>query len=208
MRKKKRSKKIALVLACFLIPAATFGVGYFLKQYTLDKAVAKTLIVEGNIGGTISEQNIKTDNIVPGDTIYKSIAFTSISTAPSLIRAKIEPVWEGNLSSENLELVYSDGVKVKESIISGETAYWYKHSDGYFYYMGPVKQKSDIKLVKGFKFNGGTDDKDANEYQNKGLNIKITMDIIQSKYSPFEEKWNIKGSNLADELKNLCSSVE
>lgn len=215
MINKKRSKRVAIVLACILIPVGAFGFGYFFRNHKVNKQVANTLTVDGSIGGSIVE-NItpNTIGIVPGDIINETINIAPNATTDSLLRVKIDPSWEGgqnakSLTTSNLKIIYADGVRVSEEFDSNNGDYWFKANDGYLYYMNPVKStQSDMKLVKGIKFNGGTDDADANKYQGKQLNINVTMDMVQCKYDAFVEKWNMsKDSNLKSELKNICSSA-
>lgn len=207
MKNKKRYKRLAIVLACILIPLGTFGFGYFFNQYTGQKKVADTLTVKGGIGGTLADKEIDIAEIVPGDTINQSIQLNSTSTAPSLIRVKIEPKWSDGLSSNNIKLIYGDNIAVSNKIESGKTDYWYECSDGYLYYINSITEK-DFDLIKGIQFTGGTDDEDANKYQGKSLNIKVTMDIIQSKYAPFKTRWGVKDKDLEEALISVCSEAD
>lgn len=214
MVNKKRNKRVAIVLVCILIPVIGFGFGYFFKKVETEKKVSNTLTVDGDIGGTIAESTVTNENgIVPGDTVNETIKLKPNSTADSLIRVKVESSWTGgenvaDLKSSNIELIYDDSVNVKEEI-SNESNYWYKSSDGYLYYMSPVKKSNeDMPLVKGIKFIG-SDEEDINKYQGRELKIRVNMDMVQCKYGAFEQTWGIdKESSLGKELTNICNTIE
>lgn len=215
MINKKKNKRIAMILACILIPVGAFGFGYFFRNDEKNKQVANTLTVDGSIGGSIVENfEPDTGGIVPGDVVDETINIKPNATAPSLLRVKIDPSWKGgqneeSLTTSNLEIIYAEGVNVSEKLAINNGDYWFKADDGYLYYMNYVKNtQPDISLVKGIKFNGGSDDTDANKYQGRQLNIKVTMDMVQCKHDAFVTKWNIsKDSNLGDKLKNICNST-
>ena len=205
---KKRTKRLAILLACILVPLGAFGFGYFLNKYKVEKQIAQTLTVEGSIGGTIADTNLNISEIVPGDIISQSIELNSTSTAPSLIRVKIAPTWEGLSSSNNIKLIYEDGVTVNNEIEDNKNEYWYKCDDGYLYYIGTVTDNKNMKLVKGIQFLGGESDEDANKYQDKKLTINVTMDMIQSKYGAFQHRWNVNDEELKNKLKGLCEEPD
>ncbi len=111
------------------------------------------------------------------------------------MRVKIEPKWVDVESPDisNIEILYANNV-VKDNLNSDENNYWYKEGN-YLYYIGKVTTQDSIQLVKGIKFLGGDDDEDANNYQGKNLKINVTLEMIQCKYAPFEEKWGINNSS-------------
>lgn len=211
---RKKLRRVTLVLVGVLLPAGAFGFGYFYSNKNIDNKVAQTLTVDGYIGGTVVSNVDNIDNIVPGDTINKSINILPNATTPSLLRVKIEPNWYNRekgteLSVENIELLYNN---VTESFVDydGKEDYWFKSEDGYLYYINSVTTKDKaIELVKGIKFNGGSNDANANQYQGKHLKIKVTMEMIQCKYAPYKKRWNIDTkSDLYSKLKNLCSNAD
>ena len=211
---KKKLRRVTLVLVVVLLPFGAFGFGYFYSNKDIDNKVAQTLTVDGHIGGSVVSKVSSIDGIVPGDTISKNINVLPNATTPSLLRVKIEPGWynrekESSLSTENIKLLYNN---VTENFIDykDKKDYWFKSDDGYLYYMDSVTTKNEaIELVKGIKFNGGTDDVNANIYQGKHLKIKVTMDMIQCKYAPYKKRWNVTSeSELYKKLKNLCSNVD
>ena len=213
MVNKKRCKRIAMVLACILIPVGAFGFGYFFRTDEKEKQVENTLTVDGSIEGSIAETSaVDMKGIVPGDTLNETININPKSTADSLIRVKIEPSWEGgdnakNLATENIKFIYADGVSLANNVEQSNAGDWFKAADGYLYYMSSVTSRTEaMPLVKELRFNAGTSDQDANKYQGKQLKIKVTMDMVQCKYNAFETKWNIsKDTSLGKKLDNICN---
>lgn len=214
MENKKRIGRIAIVFALISISFGALGFGYFVGGDNKESKVANTLTVDGSIeGSVVNTQKTNTDGIVPGDTIYKTINIKPNATAPSLLRVKIEPIWDNgknttSLSGSNIEFIYSDGI-VKEDFNTSGNDYWYKNEDdGYLYYMNSVTTKEDaIELVKEIKFTGGDNDTDATAYQGKNLKIKVTMDMIQCKYAPYKTKWKVQSnSDLDKKLEVLCEN--
>ncbi|MCC3869769.1 hypothetical protein [Terrisporobacter mayombei] len=211
MENKRKTKRIAIALACILIPLGALGFGYFVGgDKATDKEVANTLTVDGKIEGTVvNTQDANTDGIVPGDTISKTINIKPNSTAPSLLRVKIEPSWyNGNNKTElpvsNIKFIYTNNI-VKDDFTTSGKDYWYKCDDGYLYYMNSVTTTEAMELVEGIKFLGGSDDTDAKEYQGKNLKITVTMDMIQCKYAPYKTRWEVPSSSeLYTKLKALC----
>lgn len=215
MKNKKKTRRVAIVLACILIPLGAFGFGYFFKQDKVsEKKVTHTLTVDGNIEGTIKNTvEANTAGIVPGDTVDETINIKPSATTPSLLRVKIEPAWYNNdtktdLKVSNIKFIYANDI-VKDVFTTETNDYWY--NDGtYLYYMDSVETKDSAKeLVKGIKFLGGTDDTDANKYQGKNLKITVTMDMIQCKYAPYKTRWGInKSSDLYSKLEALCPEAD
>lgn len=210
--KVKKARRVSIILVCILVPVGAFGFGYFMKQGSLNnKQVAHTLTVDGEIKGTIVEmEESSAEGIVPGDTVGKTINIKTNATAPSLLRVKIEPSWydgdnKTSLSVSNIEIKYADNVKYNE-FIEGRTDYWYENNDGYLYYMDSVTKQEAIALVKGIEFLVN-DNLDTKDYQGKKLKIKVDMEMIQCKYSPYEKKWEIQNNiHLSNKLKELCSN--
>lgn len=211
-KNKRITGRIAIALACILMPLGVLGFGYFIgedKEY--DKKVANTLTVGGEIGGTVvNTQDADIDGIVPGDTISKTINIKPNATAPSLLRVKIEPSWydghsQTTLPVSNIKFIYTNDI-VKNNFDADGNNYWYKSDDGYLYYMDSVtKREEAMELVKGIKFLGGDNDTDSKEYQGKNLKITVTMNMIQCKYTPYKTRWGIEdNSQLYNKLKVLC----
>lgn len=214
MENKRKTRRIAIALACILIPLGALGFGYFVGgDKAIDKEVANTLTVDGKIEGTVvNTQDANTDGIVPGDTISKTINIKPNATAPSLLRVKIEPSWynedsETTLSVSNIKFIYANDIVKNDFTTSGKD-YWYKCDDGYLYYMNSVTTKEAMELVEGIKFLGGSDDTNAKDYQGKNLKITITMDMIQCKYAPYKTKWGLtSNSELYKKLEALCPNA-
>lgn len=216
MENKRKTRRIAIALACILIPLGALGFGYFVGgDKAADKKVANTLTVDGKIEGTVvNTQDANTDGIVPGDTISKTINIKPNATAPSLLRVKIEPSWyDGNkkedLSVSNIKFIYTNDI-VKDDFTTSGKDYWYKCDDGYLYYMNSVTTRAEaMELVEGIKFLGGNNDTDAKAYQGKNLKITVTMDMIQCKYAPYKTRWGIKeNSELYNKLEVLCPEAD
>lgn len=214
MNRKEKTRKVAIVLACILIPLGALGFGYFVGgDKATDKQVTHTLTVEGKLEGSVVDtQETNTEGIVPGDTVAETINVKPNATAPSLLRVKIEPNWyKGDNKTElpisNIEFLYADNVK--EDFTDSGNDYWYKNGD-YLYYMNSVTTREEaMELVKGIKFLGGSDDTDAKDYQGKNLKITVTMDMIQCKYAPYKEKWGVtSNSKLDSKLKALCPEAD
>ncbi|WP_434798595.1 hypothetical protein [Terrisporobacter vanillatitrophus] len=211
-RNKRKTRRIAISLACILIPLGALGFGYFVvRDEATDKKVAHTLTVDGKIEGTVvNTQDANIDGIVPGDTISKTINIKPNATTPSLLRVKIEPSWhDGNnktaLPVSNIKFLYANNVKT--DFIDGENNYWYNNGD-YLYYMNYVTTAEATKLVEGIKFLGGSDDVNAKDYQGKNLKITVTMDMIQCKYAPYKTRWGIENNNLYSKLEALCPEAD
>lgn len=205
--KNKQLRRVTLVLFMSLIPIGAFGFGYFYSNKAVDNEIANTLMIDGNIEGSIVSKVNNIDNIVPGDTINKSIHILPNATAPSLIRVKIQPNWydkeiKTNLAIDNIEILYEDNVK-EAFIDEGSKNYWYK-LDEYLYYMNLVTKDEAINLVKGIKFNGGPN---ANKYQGKNLKIEIDLDIVQAKHKVYSQRWEVTNVNLKKQLDTLCDKV-
>ena len=207
MNNNKRVRRITIVLTCILIPLGAFGFGYFFGGETIsNKTLGNTLEVKGEIGGTLKEAELESIGLVPGDSIDKTVDIKPKCTAPSLIRVKVEPYWDGmegkkdNNISTKIAINYD--TKLKEG---SDESYWYKHTDGYFYYMGIKNGSETINLVNGFLLEN---EEDVNDYQGKKIKINVVLDIVQAKYNAYENKWNIEDDNLKEELNKLCKTVE
>ena len=213
---RKKLRQVTLVLVVALLPVGAFGFGYFSRNDEHNKQVTNTLTVDGSIEGSIVETSkVNIDGIVPGDTVSETIDIKPNATAKSLLRVKIEPSWTGGNSKQtfttsNLEFVYTEGIIVSDKIKDDTNNYWFKANDGYLYYMNAVTKESDaMKLVEGVKFNGGSNDTDANKYQGKNLEIKVTMDMIQCKYAPYKTRGGVDSkSDLYEKLKSLCPNAD
>lgn len=210
-RNKRKTRRIAIALACILIPLGALGFGYFVgRDEATDKKVAHTLTVDGKIGGSVvNTQDANIDGIVPGDTISKTINIKPNATAPSLLRVKIEPSWydghsKTTLPVSNIKFIYTNDIVKNDFTTSGKD-YWYKGNDGYLYYMNSVTTAEAMELVKEIKFLSGDNDTDSKEYQGKNLKITVTMDMIQCKYTPYKTRWAIENDNdLYSKLEALC----
>ena len=210
-RSKKKLRYMAIVLALIFLPIGAFTLGYFFKNENINaKTQANTLTVDGSLDGTF-----KTDetigNLVPGDTVNKSIVLKPNCTAPSLLRVKVEPYWEGMdtdgaKDGSNITIGYSSSINFKETLDNdndNDDGYWYKHNDGYLYFIGEITSDiKEINLVDNIKFEG---DNNINNYQNKTLKMNVSMELVQSKYDAFESAWNIPGENLKNKLKSITT---
>lgn len=209
---KKRTKRIAIVLACILIPVGAFGFGYFWNRDSKDNQVANTLSVNGNITGSITEDaDINTTGMVPGDEVKSTININPTSTTDSLLRVKVKPYWKNSegkedskLSSSNLELI-TEGVT--DSITDNK---WYKEGE-YYYYIGKVNSKTnEINLIKGIKFlvlNNESESYKVNDYQDKQVGIEVTMEMVQCSYNAYSGKWNSGGNSLSKDLNNKLDEL-
>lgn len=195
---KKRTMKVAIVLACVLIPVGAFGFGYFFSDKGESHQVAHTLSVDGDITGSITE-DVTTDatGIVPGDQVSATVNIKPTSTTDSLLRVKVEPYWknkdsDGNLlDNSNLKLIEDTLVKLDMSKGS-----WYKSKD-YYYYIGAVGKdtQNEISLIKGIEL---LPSDSANKYQNNQVGIKVTMEIVQARGKVYKTKWNLDSNNQSD----------
>lgn len=204
---KKKLRRVTLVLVGVLLPAGAFGFGYFLKQDSIPtKTLGNTLVVNGEIDGTLKDANLDTTGLVPGDSIDKTIQINPKCTAPSLLRVKVVTYWAGKgEDSSNIntkfKIKYSNDLK-KDSTES----YWYKDkTDGYLYYMGIIDEKNtEIDLVEGFQLETGNN---VNEYQGKNIKVKVDLDLIQAKHKVYSTKWGDIEKNLEVELDKLCDGI-
>ena len=215
MKNKKKTRRIAIVLACILIPLGAFGFGYFTANKEVSNQVAHTLTVNGDITGSITE-SVTTDvtGIVPGDQVESTINIQPTSTADSLLRVKVKPYWmndsggeDTGLSSTNLKLLESSSIKTDLSENS-----WYKEGD-YYYYINKVNSRTgEINLIKGIEFLAlDNPDYDANKYQNKKIGIKVTMEMVQCSSDAYKFKWNSLSTDLnskLDELSPASKTIE
>ena len=195
---KKKTRRVAIVLACILLPVGAFGFMYFWKEDSKDNQVANTLSVNGNITGSITENaDVDTTGMVPGDQVKATININPTSTEDSLLRVKVEPYWknkdsDGNrLDNSNLKLIEDTLVELDMSEGS-----WYKSKD-YYYYIGAVGKdtKNEISLIKGIEL---LPSDSANKYQNNQVGIKVTMEIVQARGKVYKTKWNLDSNNESD----------
>lgn len=203
---KKKLRRVTLVLVGVLLPVGAFGFGYFLKQDSIPtKTLGNTLEVDGGIGGTLKDANLDTTGLVPGDSVDKTIKINPECTAPSLLRVKVVTYWSDDENdSSNIKtkfkIDYSEELKSNSS-----EPYWYKHTDGYLYYIGIIDEKiSKIDLVEGFELETGDD---VNKYQGKNIKVKVELDLIQAKHNPYSTKWGVEKGKLKEELDLLCNSI-
>lgn len=205
-RSKKKLRYMAIVLALIFLPIGAFTLGYFFKNETIDaKTEGNTLTVDGSLDGTF-KTDTTVGNLVPGDTINKSIVLKPKCTAPSLLRVKVEPYWEGmdkadnSKDSNNIKIGYNEDIILKEVLEDGN-GYWYKHTDGYIYYIGEIKEGTpDINFVENIKFEGISE---INKYQGKTLKMNVSMELVQSKHNAFESAWKITEGHLNTKLKSI-----
>ena len=207
-RSKKKLRYMAIVLALIFLPIGAFTLGYFFKNETIDaKTEGNTLTVDGSLDGTF-KTDTTVGNLVPGDTINKSIVLKPKCTAPSLLRVKVEPYWEGmdkadnSKDSNNIKIGYNEDIILKEVLEDGN-GYWYKHTDGYIYYIGEIKEGTpDINFVENIKFEGISE---INKYQGKTLKMNVSMELVQSKHNAFESAWQISDRDLKTKLKSITT---
>ena len=204
---KKKLRYMAIVLALIFLPIGAFTLGYFFKNETIDaKTEGNTLTVDGSLDGTF-KTDTTVGNLVPGDTINKSIVLKPKCTAPSLLRVKVEPYWEGMdndgaKDGSNIAIGYSSSINFKETLDNdNDDGYWYKHNDGYLYFIGEItSDHKEINLVDNIKFEG---DNNINNYQNKTLKMNVSMELVQSKHNAFESAWKITEGHLNTKLKSI-----
>ena len=203
---KKKLRRVTLVLVGILLPIGAFGFGYFFKQDNKNSQVAHTLSVDGDIKGSITE-NVTTDatGIVPGDQVSATIDIQPLSKSDSLLRVKVRPYWmndEGkeNSSLDNKNLKLLEVESVKDDLSEGS---WYKEGE-YYYHIGKVNNKNNnINLIKGIEFLALNDENESyniNDYQNKGIGIEVTMEMVQCSGKGYSVKWN--SNNMAQDLKD------
>lgn len=203
---KKRTRKVALVLVGILLPLGTFGLGYFFKQDSIPtKKLGNTLVVDGEISGTLKDDALDTTGLVPGDSINKTIEINPNCTAPSLLRVKVNPYWSDS-ENDSSNIITKFNIKYSSELNSDKNEpYWYKDNDGYLYYIGIIDENiSNIDLVNGFALDTGDN---VNEYQGKNIKVEVGLDVIQAKHNAYEQKWGVTNKELKVKLNELCESI-
>lgn len=187
----KKGKKFAIALVVMLIPAIGFGFGYF--KWNANKDLSnQTLTVKGGIVTT----EVSTDGgLVPGDEICGAIGFNIESTAPSLLRVKVEASCNGDNGLKDVGVI--EGLK-DDWVYGGD-------DDGYYYYTKAVNKTTQDSVIVQFtdsiKFDAKNGE-DVNQYQGKEISTKIEAEMVQAKYGVFETKWDVKSGHPAyDQLK-------
>ncbi|MDY4574075.1 MAG: hypothetical protein SPD90_03350 [Intestinibacter sp.] len=193
----KKSKKLAIALVVVLVPAIGFGFNYFKWSKEQPLSNHQTLTVKGDIAVT----EVSTDEgLVPRDEICGSIGFNIESTAPSLLRVKVEASCSGD-----------NGLK-DVGVIEGLKDNWvYGGDDGYYYYTKAVNKTTQDSVIVQFadsiKFDAKNGE-DVNDYQGKEISTKITAEMVQAKYGVFETEWNVKQGHPAyEQLKAASDAV-
>lgn len=209
---KKKTRKVAIILVCILMPFGAFGFGYFWNGDSEDNQVANTLSVNGDITGSITKDaDVDTTGMVPGDEVKSTININPTSTTDSLLRVKVKPYLKNSegkedskLSSNNLELI-TEGVA--DSITDNK---WYKEGE-YYYYIGKVNSKmNEINLIKGIKFlvlNNESESYKVNDYQDRQVGIEVTMEMVQCSSKAYSGKWNSGGNILSEDLNNQLDKL-
>ena len=188
----KKSKKLAIALVVVLIPAIGFGFNYFKWSKEQPLSNHQILTVKGDIAVT----EVSTDEgLVPGDEICGSIGFNIESTAPSLLRVKVEASCDAK----------------DVGIIEGISENWIDGGDGYYYYKQAVNKTEQNSVIVQFadsiKFDA-KNGKDVNDYQGKEITTKITADMVQAKYGVFVTDWGINSGHPAyEQLKAASDAV-
>lgn len=209
MREKNKKSKfrlkrvLAILLVIMLIPIGIIGFNYFFIDKT-DQTGSHTLTVNGEIE---LDKTYESAGLVPGDNICGPIKLKINSTAPSLLRVKINPYYKNSENSsdkiENLNII---------NINYTENDKWLKGNDGYYYYKDAVKLDNNgsktIDFIDFIKFELSSDE-DANDFQNKYIGVDVSMQMVQAKYDAYKTKWNINTSGEVYNLLNgLSTSVE
>ncbi|MGM9532808.1 hypothetical protein [Intestinibacter sp.] len=191
----KKSKKLAIAMVVILIPAIGFGFGYF--KWSKNKDLSnQTLTVNGGI--TVEEIS-NDEGLVPGDQICGAIGFNIESTAPSLLRVKVEASCNG------------DNGLADVGIIEATKNDWIDGGDGYYYYTKAVDKDTQnsqiLEFTDSIKFDAKNGE-DVNDYQGKEISTKITADMVQAKYGVFETEWRIGSGHPAyQQLKTASDAV-
>lgn len=192
----KKSKKLAIALVVILIPAVGFGFNYFKWNKEQPLSNHQTLTVKGDIAVT----EVSTDEgLVPGDEICGTIGFNIESTAPSLLRVKVEASCNGDNGLADVGII--DGLKNN----------WIDGEDGYYYYKQSVNKTTQDSVIVQFADSIKFDSKNGqnvNDYQGKEISTKITAEMVQAKYGVFETEWRISSGHPAyDQLKAASDAV-
>ena len=187
-----KKKKFLIALVVILVPVIGFGFNYF-RWDGNDQVSKQTLTVNGGI----SIENISADQkLVPGDKICDTIGFDIKSTAPSLLRVKVET------------FCGDDTTPVDIGIVEGVDKNWVNGNDGYYYYTKTVDQSTGVlQFASDLKFGTETGE-DLNQYQDQYIKAKITAEMVQAKYGVFETAWEMDSTHPAyAQLKTASDQV-
>ena len=157
-------KKWIALTACLAIFLSLHS-GKSLAYYTTD-VVASNIITSGSVAVKIHESDVGSWQILPGDTVDKSVCFENIGTAPLYLRVQlVKSVENSMLSAEAcIDIDLND-------------KYWTFHN-GYYYYnyvLNPGEITGD--LFTQIYFDGKLID---NTYIGKALTVDITVFAVQS----------------------------
>ncbi|MGM9535286.1 MAG: hypothetical protein ACI3VR_08535 [Intestinibacter sp.] len=186
----KNKKLLVIVLIAILVPAIGFGFNYF--KWSKDRSLSnhQTLTVDGDMEVTEITADKK---LVPGDNICDAIELNIKSTAPSLLRVKVE--------------TFCNGTSADIGIAEGLKENWVYGGDKYYYYTNTVDESTGLlQFVDGIKFM--IQDSDLNDYQGKEISTKITAEMVQAKYGVFETEWSLNSGHPAySQLKAASDAV-
>lgn len=170
------NKKLIILAACTVLLGSII-VGKTLAYYTAE-TTANNVITSGNVTVQIHESSVGSVNILPGDTVDRSVFFENIGTVPLYLRVQLTK------RVENSELSADDCIKIDLN----EKNWTYK--EGYYYYNTPLKAgKTTEVLFTQLYFDGKQID---NEYLGKAFSLDIDAFAVQSDNNG-DTVWNAVG---------------
>lgn len=133
----------------------------------------KIQILENGQTGAVVEENVN-----PGDTYDKEVKVQSLGTKRTYVRVSINPVWEGNLPINNVNLIFAPGELGTNWVDGGDGWYYYKHILAAGALTEPLLSKVEI-----------TGSLTGNDYQGKKLTVNVKAEAVQASHEAYKDAW-------------------
>jgi len=185
---------IAVILVALLIAGGSFA--WFHGRYTTVTEQITFGVIDFEItrNGNFEIETTNDNNaigktevrLLPGRNTDLAISMTNISSFDSLLRYKIEVTTPNFFQTgDNFGTIFSYDNDIKFGNVASL-------NDGFIYYQGIIPPNGQtIDLIKNF----GVQRTVSNFYNNKRVDIRITIEAIQASPAAAELVWNVPPTN-------------
>ena len=169
-------KKRSIIIISIVALLALLVVGGTMAWFTSNPEEVENTFKAGTVKIEVNEHGFQ--DIIdwnPGDTTTKEVSVKSKGSKKTYVRVQLTPVWEGNLSIDNV-------------VLNWDEENWV-YSDGWFYYKkilaGGAETEKLLNSVtlKGFE----TGDK----YQGKTLTVTVKAEAVQASNNAYKDVWEL-----------------
>jgi len=120
------------------------------------------------------------ENVNPGDIYDKEVKVESLGSKRTYVRVSINPVWEGNLPINNVNLIFADGELGTHWVDGGDGWYYYKHILAAGAVTEPLLSK--VEIIGSLT---------GDDYQGKKLTVNVKAEAVQASHEAYKDAWGL-----------------